>query len=114
MIKRPFAGLVPGALDQTFAIGHGTRHTTANFVVEGEQMCDRIGIHESIQNFFLGHDAHRILSSDCHHRQSTLCRFETIFHLIQTSLRRKDGNVMIIIAVCAVDVVVVDVDVVAV
>jgi hypothetical protein len=47
----------------------------------------------------LRNHAGRVLAPDSHYGKTRVGSLETIFHLVKTPLRRKDGNVVIIVAV---------------
>ena len=62
-------------------------------------MSDGRWIHETIDNLLLCDNANGILAADGHHREPRIGGFKAIFHLVQTTLRRENGNVVIIVAV---------------
>jgi hypothetical protein len=84
-------------LDHGFGIGHGASHATTYFLGQGKEMGHTGGFHQSIGNLFLSDNADGILATDGDAGQARVGGFKTVFHLIQTALRRENGNVMIIV-----------------
>lgn len=56
-------------------------------------------LHEAIRHLFLCHDTDGILASHGHQCQTRLRCLETVLHLVQPTLRRENGNVVIIVSI---------------
>ena len=95
----PFSGFLAGPLHKGLAISHGACHADANSGCNLKQMSDTVRLHESIWNFLLRYNSGGIFAADRHDGKTRVGCFKAVFHLVQTPLRGKDGNVVIIIAV---------------
>ena len=98
MVEGPLVGFVTSSLHEAFAVSHGASDTDTHLFGELEQVCDRVGFHESVGDLFLRHHGCRVGAADGYGRETRVCGFEAVFHLVQAALRRKDGNVVIIVA----------------
>jgi hypothetical protein len=99
VIKRPLASFVTSSLNEAFAVCHCSSHADAHFLGELKQVRDRVRVHESIGDFLLRHDSGGVFSSHSDYREARISGLEAVLHLVETALRGKDGNVVIIVAV---------------
>mmetsp|Transcript_11991 Transcript_11991/g.27748 ORF Transcript_11991/g.27748 Transcript_11991/m.27748 type:complete len:278 (-) Transcript_11991:70-903(-) len=115
VIKRPLIGFVTSPLHKRLVVGRGattatsrsrgTRHDAGTqFGGDLVHMRHRIRLDQSVDHLFLGHHADGILPANRNARQTPRngC-LVSILHLIQSSLRTENTNMMIIIRVTAHD-----------
>lgn len=90
---------VPQSLDLGLTIGNHTGGETADFGGDVKHVGDGFGVHEAVRDFFLGYDAGCVgaAEGDSCEARGGCCGFECVFHLIEASLWREDGDVVIIV-----------------